>query len=121
MALWNNYMEQKRHWKNRHDTKPKPFEQKEVAKIKQVCDVLNALNTCYTFIGDGKSAEFCLLTQLNYCERVGLQNVKSFKFHFGQIESAMAMLFWMRNKRSLSMEYFGRFVVLPLVLRPHPS
>ena len=108
MALSRCNVEQKRHWGHRHQTKAKEIDPKEVEQIKSVCDVLNAMNTCFTFIGDGKSAELCLLMQLNFCERIGLENAKNFNFHFGQIEASAAMLLWMRNKRSLSLEYFSR-------------
>jgi len=108
LALWNNHVEQAKHWKNRHEATPVITDPQEIERICEVCRVLNALNTSFTFIGDGKSAELCLLLQLNFCESLGLETAKRKDLHFGQSEASTAMLFWMRNKRSSSLEYFGR-------------
>ena len=108
-ALTKCYSEQKTFWKNKDENfPPKITKVEEIERVKHLCDVLNALNTCFTFIGNNKSAELCLLLQLNFCESIGLDEAKAHKLHFGQIEASMAMLFWMRNKRSLALEYFSR-------------
>ena len=72
--------------------------------------VLHSLNTSFNFVGNTKSAELCLLLQLNFCESVGIEVSKAHKLHFGQNEALYAMLLWMRNKRTLALEYLGRLV-----------
>jgi len=108
LTLFQHYMEQKRHWRRRQENKPTITDETDIDRMQKVCGVLNALHTCFTFIGDGKSAELCLLMQLNFCESLGTDCCKKYNLHFGQIEAAVAMLFWMRDKRSLSLEYFAR-------------
>jgi len=70
---------------------------------------LNGLNTCFTFVGDGKSAELCLILQLNMCEKLGFEEVKVSKLSFGANMASAGLLFLMRNQQILSNEYFARF------------